>query len=80
MQLFVSIAEKSQNVKAGISETDLHFQSGVLFGYFRYLFFFFSHNSLPNSPKGLRQLIQIHEMHGNVENETKGEQTNIKLG
>lgn len=80
MQLFVSIAEKkSQNIKAGISEADLHFPSGVLFGYFRYLFIF-SHNSLPNSPKGLRQLIQIHEMHGNVENETKGEQTNIKLG
>lgn len=44
------------------------------------IYSFFSHNSLPNSPKGLRQLIQIHEMHGNVENETKGEQTNIKLG
>lgn len=42
--------------------------------------FIFSHNSPPNSPKVLRQLIQIHEIHGNVENEAKGEQTNIKLG
>ncbi|KAM7338651.1 hypothetical protein ACRRTK_002135 [Alexandromys fortis] len=41
------------------------------------IYSFFSHNSPPNSPKGLRQLIQIHEIRGNVENEAKegGEST-----
>lgn len=44
--------ETNQNVKAGISEADLHFQSGVLFEYFRYLFIFFltiPHLILPKS-------------------------------